>query len=100
MTDVLDHYHYEYDQAGNRISKENVVSKDQESSVNLDETYNYDDLDRLTSWSLNGGQQKTWNLDSLGNNLTPTNGNVFNAVNEETSIADSSVSPPTTPPAT
>ena len=93
VTDVLDHYHYEYDPAGNRISKENVVSKDQESSVNLDETYNYDDMDRLTSWSLNGNQQKAWNLDSLGNNLTPTNGNVFNAVNEQTSIADSSVTP-------
>ena len=36
----------------------------------LSETYEYDDLARLIAYSVNGTQQKTWSLDSLGNNLS------------------------------
>ena len=47
----------------------------------MNEVFNNDSLDRLTSWSLNGTQQQVWNLDSLGNDLTTGS---YDASNEET----------------
>jgi RHS repeat-associated protein len=79
--EVLDHYTYTYDRAGNRVSKANALNPD------LDETYVYDALDRLTEWSLDGVIQKTWSLDSLGNNLSA---GTYNAANEETPTSGSS----------
>jgi RHS repeat-associated protein len=78
---AIDEYIYTYDRAGNRLSKENVVSKNQGTPVNLDETYEYDELDRLTEWTLGGSTQKTWTLDSLGNDLSAGS---YSAANEET----------------
>ena len=60
---VLDEYTYTYDRAGNRTSRDNELHSA------FDEDYTYDALDRLTAWSVGGTQQKTWSLDSLGNNL-------------------------------
>jgi YD repeat-containing protein len=67
--EVLDEY--TYDRAGNRVSKANALNHD------LDETYEYDALDRLTEWS----------LDSLGNDLAA---GTYNAANEETPTQGSS----------
>jgi len=39
----VDEYRYTYDRAGNRTSRDNVLKTDH----SLDETYTYDDLDRL-----------------------------------------------------
>jgi RHS repeat-associated protein len=89
----VDWYHYEYDRAGNRISRENIVSKNQGTPVNLDETYYYDNVDRLIEWKLNGASQKTWTLDALGNNVSETTGGTYNAANEQETIVGSQVSP-------
>ena len=72
---VIDHYHYEYDRAGNRVSKDNVLNED------LNETYVYDDVNRLKAWYVDDVLQKEWTLDSLGNNLDAGD---YNAANEET----------------
>jgi RHS repeat-associated protein len=74
---AIDHYTYSYDRAGNRTSKVNVLKTDH----SLDETYDYDALDRLTAWDLGGVRQKTWSYDALGNDLSA---GTFNAANEET----------------
>ncbi len=74
---AVDEYIYGYDRAGNRVSKSNELDHD------LDETYVYDNLDRLTEWYVGGSQtpSETWTLDSLGNNL---DAGAYNAANEET----------------
>ncbi len=72
---VLDRYTYTYDRAGNRTSKTN------ELNGNLSETYEYDALDRLIAWDLDGVEQKTWSLDALGNDL---GSGTYNAANEAT----------------
>jgi RHS repeat-associated protein len=77
VTAEVDHYHYEYDRAGNRTARENVLKADN----SLDETYQYDDLDRLVEWAVGGTTQKTWTLDALGNNL---DAGTYTAANEET----------------
>jgi len=58
-----------------------------------DEDYTYDAVDRLTEWKLNNVSQETWTLDSLGNNLNTSTGGTYNAANEQTTIAGSSVTP-------
>ncbi len=78
---VFDEYTYTYDRAGNRTSRTNELNHD------LDETYEYDALDRLVAWDLDGVEQKTWTLDSLGNNLSS---GTYNAANEETPTQGSS----------
>ena len=57
---VIDHYTYAYDRAGNRTSKDNELNS------LLDEDYVYDELNRLVEWNVNNVSQKTWSLDSLG----------------------------------
>jgi RHS repeat-associated protein len=81
----IDHYHYTYDRAGNRTSRENVLKTDH----SLDETYEYDNLDRLARWTLGTGTTptKTWNLDSLGNDLSA---GAYSPANEETPTQGSS----------
>jgi RHS repeat-associated protein len=78
---TLDGCSYTYDAAGNRTSKANLTD------AALSELYGYDDLDRLTSWSVNGTQQETWTLDSLGNNLAAGS---YDAANQEKPTAGSS----------
>ncbi len=80
---VFDHYTYQYDRAGNRTAKSNVLKTDHL----LDETYQYDDIDRLIEWAIGGTTQETWSLDSLGNNLAA---GTYNAANEETPTQGSS----------
>jgi len=84
---VFDHYSYEYDRAGNVTSKANILDTD------LSETYQYDALDRLTSWSVGGTTQKTWSYDSLGNNVSTATGGTYNSANEETAIVGNAVTP-------
>ena len=74
----IDRYTYTYDRAGNRTGRDNEVGSA------LDEDYLYDDIDRLVEWKVNNVSQKTWTLDSLGNNLGNQNENTYNAANEET----------------
>ena len=78
---ALDEYSYTYDQAGNRTSRDNALNP------GLDEAYQYDDLDRLTSWSLGGTQQQAWSLDALGNDLSS---GTYNVANEEAPTTGSS----------
>ena len=78
---VLDEYTYTYDRSGNRTAKTNVLDSA------LSETYEYDDLARLIAYSVSGTQQKTWSLDSLGNNLAA---GTYTAANEETPTVGSS----------
>ncbi|MCX7428827.1 MAG: autotransporter-associated beta strand repeat-containing protein [Planctomycetia bacterium] len=73
---ALDEYRYGYDEAGNRISRDN------EKEGTLDEDYLYDALDRLSEWKLNNVSQKAWdNFDGLGNDLDT---GTYNAANEMT----------------
>ncbi len=58
---VLDHYSYEYDRAGNRVSKSN------ELHAAFDEVYDYDNLDRLISSARADDYDQTWTLDGQGN---------------------------------
>jgi RHS repeat-associated protein len=85
--DPLDSYTYTYDRAGNRTSKANNLDS------TLNETYDYDAVDRLAEWAVGGTTQKTWSLDALGNNVSTLNGGTYNAANEETSIVGSSTTP-------
>ncbi|NLE38389.1 MAG: hypothetical protein GX621_10230, partial [Pirellulaceae bacterium] len=78
---AIDRYTYAYDRAGNRTAKTNELNHD------LDETYGYDPLDRLEWWNLDGVRQKTWSLDSLGNNLAA---GTYNPANEATPTVGSS----------
>jgi hypothetical protein len=78
---TLDSYSYSYDRAGNRTQRNNATD------AALTETCQSDALNRLTGWSVNGVQQKTWSLDSLGNNLSAGS---YNAANEETPSSRSS----------
>ncbi len=80
---AVDEYIYGYDRAGNRVSKSNELDHD------LDETYVYDNVDRLKEWYVGGSQtpSETWTLDSLGNNLGAGD---YNLANEETPDTGSS----------
>jgi YD repeat-containing protein len=71
----IDHYRYEYDRAGNRVTKLNELNHD------LDESYVYDEVDRLKAWYVDDVLQEEWNLDALGNDLAA---GTYNAANEET----------------
>ena len=79
---VIDHYQYEYDRAGNRVSKTNELDHD------LDETYVYDNVDRLKEWYVGDSETpaESWNLDALGNNF---GAGTYNAANEETPTGQS-----------
>ena len=80
--EILDHYSYTYDRAGNRTARLNNLNHD------LDETYNYDSLDRLSAWYLDDILQKSWaELDGLGNDLAAGS---YNAANEMTPTVGSS----------
>jgi RHS repeat-associated protein len=72
---TLDEYTYTYDRAGARASRTNELNGD------LSETYEFDDLDRLIAWDIDGVEQETWEYDSLGNDLAS---GTYNAANEET----------------
>ncbi len=58
---IRDHYTYEYDRAGNRVSKSN------ELHAAFDEVYEYDALDRLVSSERADDYDQTWTLDGQGN---------------------------------
>jgi YD repeat-containing protein len=58
---TFDGYTYTYDRDGNRTSAANLTAP------SLSETYEYDNLDRLTSSTRNDGYDQSWTLDSLGN---------------------------------
>lgn len=60
-TTSVDAYGYTYDRNGSRTAKSNLLKG------NLDETYSYDTLDRLTSFARVSGRSQTWALDALGN---------------------------------
>jgi len=80
----IDEYTYTYDRAGNRTGRANETKTD----GSLDETYTYDALDRLASWSLDGSLQKSWaEMDGLGNDLATGE---YNAANEMTPDVGSS----------
>jgi RHS repeat-associated protein len=82
---AIDRYQYTYDRNGNVLTKTNVLY-----TAN-NETYGYDDLNRLTS--LGGGTNKTWTLDATGNwtNVTGESGNrVINSQNQVTTVNGSS----------
>ena len=85
----IDCYTYAYDRAGNVTDRVNNMD------LVLTDHYVYDDLDRLIEWDEGWPlvQQKVWSLDSLGNNISTTTGGTYDAANEETSIAGSSVTP-------
>ncbi len=57
----LDQYHYTYDRAGNRLTRENVLNGD------LSETYEYNALDELRCAFHNDGLNQFWEFDGLGN---------------------------------
>ena len=88
---TLDEYTYTYDRAGNVHSKTNATE------AALDEVYGYNNLDELTSVTRNGSAYESWDLDSLGNWLTSTDGGTtdtktFDPANEETSSTASATS--------
>ncbi len=86
---MIDEYTYTYDRAGNVTDRLNNMD------LVLTDHYVYDGLDRLIEWDEGWPlvQQKVWSLDSLGNNISTTNGGTYDAANEETSIAGSNVTP-------
>ena len=72
---VRDEINYTYDYAGNRTSREDVLAAT--NSVDIDQTYDYDDLHRLKGFkegnlvagAITGtpAKAKDWTLDPLGN---------------------------------
>ena len=60
---VIDEYTYTYDRAGNRTTRTNETKGDS----SLDETYTYDDLDRLETMDRADGFDQDWTLDGAGN---------------------------------
>ncbi|MFH1334667.1 MAG: FG-GAP-like repeat-containing protein, partial [Pseudomonadota bacterium] len=52
--------HYTYDALGNVTKKTNDVAQ-------TTDTYEYDDLDRVTKWAQNGTTKRTYQYDPLGN---------------------------------
>jgi RHS repeat-associated protein len=81
-TDV-DRFGYTYDRNSNRTSKTNNLNS------SFSETYAYDDLDRLTSFSRTARSQ-AWDLDALGNwQSVTTNGNAqTRSHNDQNQITD------------
>jgi hypothetical protein len=72
----IDEYAYSYDRAGNVEARYNLLNSD------LTYYYEYDALDRLTAWyDVELNLLKSWDLDSLGNDLSA---GTYNAANEET----------------
>ncbi|MEN6449772.1 MAG: hypothetical protein ABFC96_04695 [Thermoguttaceae bacterium] len=78
MVGELDHFRYGYGRAGNRLWRENVVSKNMATPVYLDELYTYNGLDELVATSrgqlnsahtaiLNEVFSQDWDLDAQGN---------------------------------
>ena len=83
---ILDHYSYEYDRAGNRVSKSN------ELHAAFDEVYDYDNLDRLVSSERADDYDQTWTLDGQGNFASfdddgTSQDRTTNAANEITGIS-------------
>ena len=74
-SNVRDEINYTYDYAGNRTSREDVLAAT--NSVDIDQTYDYDDLHRLKGFkegnlvagAITGtpAKAKDWTLDPLGN---------------------------------
>jgi RHS repeat-associated protein len=89
---ALDHYRYEYDRSGNRTARDNELHSA------FDETYQYDNLDRLASSDRADAFDQSWALDGLGN-FSEFDGDgdsqtrTTNAVNEITGIIGGWVSP-------
>ncbi len=89
---VIDHYSYEYDRAGNRVSRTNELDHD------LDESYLYDAIDRLKSSERADDVDQSWTLDGLGNfSEFDDDGDVqtrdTNAANEIETITGGTVTP-------
>ena len=84
---TLDAYQYAYNATGDRTSRAESYTNNGTLAYGPSQTFQYDALDRLTSWTLGGAQQQAWNLDSLGNDLTSGS---YDASNEETPNSGSS----------
>ena len=76
----VERYQYVYDLDSNVTAKYNLIN------ASLNETYDYDALNRLTSMTRGGAAYQSWGLDAVGNMNTITTGEViqtnsFNAQN-------------------
>ena len=88
-TDV-DRFTYAYDRNSNRTSKDNTLDSD------FDETYAYDNLNRLTTFDRADGRDQSWALDTLGNSDTVTTDGTpqtraHNAQNQLTNVGGASL---------
>ena len=88
-TTTLDEYQYTYDYNSNRLTRNNTLNSA------LDEAYRYDGLNRLSNTQRDSAAFQSWNLDSLGNWSSFTNGantdlRTVNAANEITAITGAS----------
>jgi len=59
--DAVDRYQYTYDRDSNRTAKDNLLESD------FDETYTYDNLNRLTDFDRADGFDQSWDQDAQGN---------------------------------
>jgi len=64
----VDRYQYAYDHDSNRTAKNNLVAEATTGvGTSLDETYAYENLNRLSGTTRGGSSYQSWNLDALGN---------------------------------
>ncbi|REK23911.1 MAG: hypothetical protein DWQ42_14160 [Planctomycetota bacterium] len=103
-SDEVDRFEYGYDEVGNRLWRENVVSGDLGTPVHLDESYSYDEVYRLlgvergdldVNRDITGASRnftQDWTLDGLGNweTFDDDGTSVTRTVNEANEIATSS----------
>ena len=94
---VMDRYGYTYDRNSNRLTRSNALA------AAFNETYAYDALNQLSSFSRSGGTttSQQWQFDALGNwTAVTTNGvaqaRTANAQNELTQVGSSSLAYSTT----
>jgi YD repeat-containing protein len=79
---AVDRYQYTYDRDSNRTAKSNLLNSA------FDETYTYDDLNRLTQVDRNGSLYQSWDLDALGNmlSITDTSGTTYRTYNDQNQL--------------
>jgi RHS repeat-associated protein len=94
---VLDRYSHTYDRNSNRLTRSNALA------AAFSETYAYDALNQLQSFTRSGGTttSQQWQFDALGNWTTVTTNGVAqartaNAQNELTQVGSSSLASSTT----
>ena len=85
---TLDGYAYTYNGAGDRLTQAETYTSGGTLTNGPSQTFGYDSLDRLTSWTQTGPQtgSETWTLDSLGNDLS--GGKTYDSANEEGSTSN------------